>query len=518
MADLDREPAPGPPRAPAPGRRAPRPPAAAPAGRRGPGRRLLALARARSELEQILALIDGAAVLLDREARIRRATPRAVALLGLAPGDLGRPTAWLGDRLAWGGLAGDAAAVLAGGPPVERELPRGDRWLLARLVPAGGAGLLLTLADITARKLADSQLQFQAQLLDTVEQAVIATDMAGAVTYWNRAAERIYGWGAAEALGRNVVELTVPDLAQEQAEAILGRLRAGEVWSGEYPVRRRDGATFPAIVTDAPVRAPDGALVGIVGVSTDISAQKQTEAALRQALAELSVGRDQLRALSQRLLETQEAERRALAAEMHDEIGQLLTGLSLLLMSIDHQSDPATITARLAQAQGTLGELTARVRRLSLDLRPPMLDDLGLLPALEWLIERYTEQTGVAVRFGHGGLGGRLPPVVELAVYRIVQEALTNVARHAQTAAAEVRVVAAPGRLSILLEDHGRGFDPDTLDPYRSSGLSGIAERVRLLGGALTVTAAPGAGARLVVEVPLPPAAPAPEAARRPGG
>ena len=81
--------------------------------------------------------------------------------------------------------------------------------------------------------------------------------------------------------------------------------------------------------------------------------------------------------------------------------------------------------------------------------------------------------------------------MVELAVYRIVQEALTNVARHAQTAAAEVRVVAAPGRLSILVEDHGRGFDPDTLDPYRSSGLSGIAERVRLLGGALTVTAAP---------------------------
>ncbi len=475
------------------------------------------LTQANADLEALLALADIGAIFLDQSGCLRRATALAADLFHIRPDDIGRPFARLRHQLVYEAIQHDVAHVLDARSPVEREVRHVDgRWLLVRIMPSPAQagppdGLILMFANIAQPRLDDRQTQFQARLLDTVEQAVIATDAAGIVTYWNRAAERLYGWSSAEALGRDVGELTVPEIAQSQAQAIMARLQAGESWSGEYSVRRRDGSTFPAIVTDTPVRDSAGALIGIVGIATDISAQKQTEAALRQALAELRLGHAQLRALSQRLLEVQETERRALAAEMHDEIGQLLTGLTLLLLSIDPRSDSAAIGAHLAQARRTLGELTDRVRQLSLNLRPPMLDNLGLQPTLGWLVERFTAQTQVQVQFEHLQIDRRFPPMLELAVYRIIQEALTNVARHAGTSQATVRIWAEPAELKILVEDQGCGFDPAALDPYRFNGLSGMSERVRLLGGTLAITAAPGVGTQIFASIPLAPLKRAPD-------
>jgi PAS domain S-box-containing protein len=218
--------------------------------------------------------------------------------------------------------------------------------------------------------------------------------------------------------------------------------------------------------------------------------------------AELRAGRDQLEALSRRLVEVQETERRHLARELHDEIGQGLTGLGLTLeMSARGRSDEAR--AHLADAQGLVGELMARVRQLSLDLRPAMLDDLGLLPALQWLFERYTTQTGIAVAFRHSGFE-RLPPDVETAVFRVVQEALTNVARHARVQEVAVRLVAAAHRLWLEVEDRGVGFDADAgLGGPSTGGLLGMRERVSLLGGRLSLTSAPGRGTHLTADLPL---------------
>ena len=131
--------------------------------------------------------------------------------------------------------------------------------------------------DITEQKRAEEQLHFQAQLLQTVGQAIIATDPAGVITYWNRVAEQMYGWPAEEVLGRNVLEVTPSPATQEQATEIMRRLGSGEPWTGEFTVRRRDGTTFEAIVTDAPVHDETGALIGIVGISTDISERKALE-------------------------------------------------------------------------------------------------------------------------------------------------------------------------------------------------------------------------------------------------
>ncbi len=129
----------------------------------------------------------------------------------------------------------------------------------------------------------EESIRFQARLLDFLEQAVIATDLAGAVIYWNRFAQSLYGWSAEEVMGRDIMELTPADISREQGAEILSRLRAGESWSGEFMVRRRDGAQFPAMVTDSPVYDDEGRMIGIVGISRDITERKRIGEALRES-------------------------------------------------------------------------------------------------------------------------------------------------------------------------------------------------------------------------------------------
>jgi signal transduction histidine kinase len=208
-----------------------------------------------------------------------------------------------------------------------------------------------------------------------------------------------------------------------------------------------------------------------------------------------------LQGLSGRLMEVQEAERRHLARELHDEIGQLLTGLRLTL---EVPEPPSPVVAeRLALAQSLVAELLDRIRALSLDLRPSILDDLGLLPALLGHVERYTSQTKMRVQLEHSGLDRRFAAETETAVYRIVQEALTNVARHGRVEEVTVRLWATDDVLGVQVEDHGTGFDPETVSAGRSGGLAGLRERAALLNGHLTVETRPGRGVRLTAEVPL---------------
>ena len=218
----------------------------------------------------------------------------------------------------------------------------------------------------------------------------------------------------------------------------------------------------------------------------------------------MRTARDRLQTISRQLVEVQEAERRHIARELHDEIGQILTGLRLVVeMSTTLPADQ--VETSLGEALTLVNELAVRVRSLSLDLRPTTLDDLGLAPALRWHFERYTAQTNVHVIFKHTGVEGRrFAPEIESTVYRIVQEALTNVARHSGAVEVTARLWADQNTLGIQIEDQGTGFDSElALTDGASSGLSGMYERAALLGGQLTVKAAPGAGARLTAEFPL---------------
>jgi signal transduction histidine kinase len=211
---------------------------------------------------------------------------------------------------------------------------------------------------------------------------------------------------------------------------------------------------------------------------------------------------ERLQALSRRLLEVQEEQRRHLARELHDEVGQLLTGLRLLLKP-KGEAPSAAGPSSLEQAHGIVDQLIDKVRGLSFDLRPAVLDQLGLIPALLEPFENYTKQTGVAVQFQHKNIEGRFAPDVETTGYRIVQEGLTNVARHAGVGGATVRVWATEDSLSVQIEDRGRGFDPEAvLAASQSSGLAGMRERAMLLDGQLTIDSRPGGGTHITAELP----------------
>jgi signal transduction histidine kinase len=218
----------------------------------------------------------------------------------------------------------------------------------------------------------------------------------------------------------------------------------------------------------------------------------------------LRTDQENLQALSQRLLEVQEAERRNIARELHDEIGQALTGIRLTLeMTTKLRSE--ALADSLKQAHTLVVELMERVSQLSLELRPALLDDLGLLPSLLWYLDRYSSQTNVKAIFKHSGLENRrFAPEIETAAYRIIQEALTNVARHARVSETWVTLWYDQDVLGIQVEDEGQGFDPDeVLAAGNSSGLLGMQERALLLNGKLTIESAQGMGTRLLAELPV---------------
>jgi signal transduction histidine kinase len=205
----------------------------------------------------------------------------------------------------------------------------------------------------------------------------------------------------------------------------------------------------------------------------------------------------------QRVVTAQELERRRLARELHDETGQALMSILLGLKTVEEAGD----LEQVREAVGSLRELTLAtlqdVRRLAVELRPKALDDFGLVPALERLTETFSEQTGIAVDFQSLLTGDRLPEEVETALYRIVQEALTNVVKHAQAGSVSVVLARKPSSVSAVVEDDGAGFD-QTRTRDSGLGLVGMRERVELLGGRLAVETRPGAGTTLVAEVPLP--------------
>jgi len=232
---------------------------------------------------------------------------------------------------------------------------------------------------------------------------------------------------------------------------------------------------------------------------------KDAGIAMRNArlFAEAQARGERLRAFSWRMAEMQEAERRRIARELEDDVGQVLSGLKLILeMSKRLPADAAE--ASLASAQAVVDELITRVRELSQDLRPAMLDDLGLLPSLLWYFERYATQSGAHIAFEHAGLDRRFEPSIETAAYRMVQEALANVTRYAGTVEVTVRAWVDQDSLRLQVQDRGCGFDPDqALAVTGCGGLIAMDERARLLGGQLTIESAPGLGTRLTAEFPL---------------
>jgi len=293
----------------------------------------------------------------------------------------------------------------------------------------------------------------------------------------NDAAVRQYGYTRRELLQMTILEIRPPG---ERARVMRALERAARddvhaIWQH----RRKSGDVFEA-ETHWQRFTFDGRAVQLV-LAVDVSRRLQRFAG--------------------ELVRVQEAERRDLARELHDEIGQTLTGLKLTLQMVPRLPPPEA-AIRLSWAESLVEGLMRQIRELSLNLRPSVLDDLGLLPGILWHIDRFTAQTGVRVAFTHAGIDRRLPAEIETAAFRIVQEALTNVARHAGVTEARLVMRVDRGALTVTVEDQGRGFTSSE-SPASGAGLAGMRERAAMFGGTLRVDAAAPHGTRVAAVLPL---------------
>ena len=237
---------------------------------------------------------------------------------------------------------------------------------------------------------------------------------------------------------------------------------------------------------------------------------RELEALNRSLEAQVKARTTELQALSSRLLRIQEDERRAIARELHDHLGQLLTGLRFQLEAV-HRDAPAAQHRALAESLGVTDEMLRYLREMTQQLRPRVLDDLGLAPALEWHCSLFHRQTAITVALDVSLPPARLPGELETAVFRFVQEALTNVARHSGATAAHVTLTTGGGKLLAEITDRGRGFDVAAKLASRDSiGLIGQRERVSLAGGEIEIFSRAGQGTRIHAEFPLPAPDPAP--------
>ncbi len=231
---------------------------------------------------------------------------------------------------------------------------------------------------------------------------------------------------------------------------------------------------------------------------------------LYEDITERQWATEDLQRLSAQLMNAQEAERKRISRELHDELGQALTAMRINLASLESDLLPTLSAAngeKLVETGRLLDEILDHVRELSLAFRPTMLDELGLVPTLRWYADRYAKRLGIEVEFEASGLENRLPTEIETALYRVVQEALTNIARHAQARRVHLHLARKGSKVTASIQDDGAGFDLEkrtaTGPPDSGAGLIGMRERIALLGGTFSLQAAPGRGTRLSVVVPV---------------
>lgn len=356
-----------------------------------------------------------------------------------------------------------------------------------------------TAQDITARKqLEDAFARFAAFVLST-EYAIITETLTGTITSWSPGAGRLYGYGAEEVEGHPMSILFPTDRRDEFAE-LLERISRGEHIEHHETVRlRRDGSRVRVSLSVSPVKDGAGNVIGATSIARDVGER-------RQAAEALALSEAQLRAFAGRLRAARESERTHIAREIHDELGQALTALKMDLFSIRQSAvQPAgdPLRRKTDQMAGLIDQMVDKVRTLATDLRPAVLDQLGLSAAVEWAARRFAERTGIECLLDLLPHAVRVDSARSTDLFRIFQEALTNVARHAQATRVDVHLRATPGELVLEVHDNGRGISDREIDDPQAFGLLGMRERVLPWGGELGVRAAPQGGTSVTVCIPL---------------
>ena len=317
------------------------------------------------------------------------------------------------------------------------------------------------------------------KLLDLVREAVLLVDLSGEIVFWNQGAEQLYGWNANEALGQSPLELLQTELPRPLAQ-IHNILRKERCWDAELKQTTRKGIRITVASRWALWRDDSGTPLGHFQLDSDITRRKQAE--------------QELRVLSGRLLTIRDEERRRWARELHDSVGQLLVGVTMNLSMLEQQLDPTPMKMKFMDECSRLtNEALREIRTISYLLHPPMLDEVGLASALRWYVNGFSDRSQIKVKLEIPEALGRYRLELEIAVFRIVQEALSNVHRHSKSETAQITLIESPRHLRLKVEDRGKGMSLPISGLEKDDanmpgvGISGIRERVRQLGGQMQI-------------------------------
>jgi len=349
-----------------------------------------------------------------------------------------------------------------------------------------------------------SQQRFECVALATTD-AIWDLNLETKVIWWSDGMQELFGYKAGDISTK--LDWWLERLHPEDRDRIMDEIKrvadsGGRNWSGHYRFRRSDGSY--AVVLDRGYIICDAASkpVRVVGGLSDITERRRAEEALENS-------RRQLRALSARLQSAREGERTSVAREIHDELGQVLTAIKMNLDWIERkinerESDPSLnpMLERIVESVEMTDTAIETVQRIATDLRPGTLDTLGLPESLQQEAERFQKRTGITCELQLPREPFDLPPAAATAVFRIFQEALTNVARHAQAAVVRTSLEAGPEKITLQIEDNGCGIKPEAMVDQRSLGLLGMRERASVLGGEVAVTPVTPQGTRVTLHLP----------------
>lgn len=330
------------------------------------------------------------------------------------------------------------------------------------------------------------------ELFENSRDAVYVHDLNGRYVSVNRAAETLSGFTRDEIMGKHYSNFITPKHLKSARESFCIKLDAPIETTYEAEIICKNGSR-KAVEVSSRMIYKDGVAVAVQGTARDITERKRAQQALQT--------------YARRLLEAQEAERQNIARELHDEIGQILTAVSLNLHSIQKSNQTDAYRTNIDESIQVVEDALSRVRELSLELRPSLLDDLGLAAALRWYVDRFTARSGIATEILGDADIGRISHEVETACFRITQEALTNAARHSHATRATVLIERTNGNLELRVTDNGIGFNFDQLlygmASALSLGLRGMQERALAVKGRVQITSQPGQGTQVTLNVPV---------------
>ena len=342
------------------------------------------------------------------------------------------------------------------------------------------------------RRRAEEAKKNLAAIVESSDDAILSETLDGTIKSWNAGAEKIYGYTAGEIVGQHVSTLIPPEL-QNELLMILERIRHGESVDQLETVRlTKDGRRIDVSLTISAIKDERGIITGASAVARDITDRKRDQQRLQH--------------LAGRLLMLQDEEQQRVAAELHDGLGQNLAIIkNRAIIGLRDQTSQERAREQLEEIAATATASIVEVREIAHNLRPYELDRLGLVAAIESMIERVSDSTAIKLSSNLDRIEGLLSPEAETSVYRIVQEGLNNVIKHSKATTARIEISKTGNQLAIAVQDNGKGIPSpvENGNKARGFGLAGIAERVRVLGGSLAVNSRPSHGTAINIRLEL---------------